>query len=122
MPTFVIGVGTELTSLNQIAAAGGTGQAYLVDTGGNVTQQFIDALNAVRATGQCRYQIPQPEQGTPNYAMINVQLVDPGDPGNPAIVVNVGDEAGCDATTGAGTTTTPPRPRRSCCATRPAIR
>ena len=31
IPTFVIGVGTELTALDQIATAGGTGKAILVD-------------------------------------------------------------------------------------------
>lgn len=98
--TFVIGVGAELTSLNQIAAAGGTGQAYLVDTGGNVTQQFIDALNQVRAIGDCLFQIPQPEIGNPDYNLINVSLVDPSDPSNSITVVNVGSEAGCDPVTG----------------------
>jgi hypothetical protein len=100
VPTFVIGVGTELTSLNQIAQAGGTGQAYLVDTGGNVTQQFIDALNAIRANQLCQYQIPQPDVGTPDFDLINVSLVDPADPLNATTVPNVGDEASCDPVTG----------------------
>lgn len=47
--TFVIGVGDSLTSLNAIAAAGGTGQALIVDTAsGDPTQQFLDAMNAIR--------------------------------------------------------------------------
>jgi EGF-like domain len=100
VPTFVIGVGTELTSLDQIAAAGGTGQAYIVDTGGNVTQQFIDALNAVRASGDCLYQIPEPENGTPNYGLINVSVTDPADPSSRYTVVNVLDEANCDPVDG----------------------
>jgi len=100
VPTFVIGVGSELTSLDQIAAAGGTGTAYLVDTGGNVTQQFIDALNAIRASGQCLYRIPQPEIGNPDYGLINVSISDPALPGSEVTVPNVGNEAGCDPTTG----------------------
>ena len=48
--TFVIGVGSELTALNGIAQAGGTGQATLVDTGGNAQQQFLAALDAARRT------------------------------------------------------------------------
>jgi hypothetical protein len=47
--TFVIGVGSSLTSLNAIAAAGGTGQAFIVDAAnGDPTQQFLDALNMIR--------------------------------------------------------------------------
>ena len=47
--TFVIGVGRSLTSLNAIAAAGGTGQAFIVDAAnGDPTQQFLDALNMIR--------------------------------------------------------------------------
>jgi len=98
--TFVIGVGSTLDALNQIASAGGTGQAYLVDTGGNVTQQFIDALNEIRSTGACLFQIPQPDVGVVDFEMINVNLVDPADPENPTTVYGVGTEAGCDPTTG----------------------
>ena len=46
--TFVIGVGSSLSNLNSIAMAGGTQQAFLVDTGGNVNQQFLAAMNAIR--------------------------------------------------------------------------
>lgn len=98
--TFVIGVGSELGSLNQIATAGGTGQAYLVDTGGDVTQQLIDALNEIRSSGACMFQIPQPDVGVVDYTLINVNLVDPADPENPITVFGVGTEAGCDPTTG----------------------
>jgi hypothetical protein len=98
--TFVIGVGSELSSLNQIATAGGTGQAYLVDTGGNVTQQFIDALNEIRSSGACLFQIPQPDVGVVDFNLVNVNLVDPADPDHPETVFGVGTEAGCDPSTG----------------------
>jgi len=98
--TFVIGVGETLDSLNTIAAAGGTSQAYLVDTGGNVTQQFIDVLNEVRANGLCKYQIPQPEQGTADTTKINVSLVDPAAPTTATTLFNVGTESGCDPVNG----------------------
>ncbi|MFH2007723.1 MAG: hypothetical protein ABI333_14150 [bacterium] len=94
--TFVIGVGDGLDALNQIATAGGTGQAFLVDTGGNVTQQFIDALNEIRLTGGCMYQIPMPQQGTPDFGLINVRLVDPADPASAVTIPNVTNAAGCD--------------------------
>lgn len=58
--TFVIGVGSELTALNGIAQAGGTGQATLVDTGGTAQQQFLAALDAARRTAiPCDFAIPQ---------------------------------------------------------------
>jgi hypothetical protein len=47
--TFVLGVGPSLANLNQIAVAGDTGMAYLI-SGGNVAQQVITALNAIRGT------------------------------------------------------------------------
>jgi hypothetical protein len=48
--TWVIGVGSSLTSLNSIAAAGGSGQALIVDTSGNATQQFLDAMTKIQQT------------------------------------------------------------------------
>jgi hypothetical protein len=103
--TYVIGVEAEensdLGALNDIAASGGTGSAYIVNTGGNVTQDFIDALNEIRANGFCKYQIPEPEGGGQvNYDKINVSVVDPADPSSAVTVPNVGDEAGCDPTLG----------------------
>jgi len=49
IPTYVLGVGPSLANLDQIAQAGGTQQAYLI-SGGNVAQQVVDALNAIRGT------------------------------------------------------------------------
>jgi hypothetical protein len=95
--TFVIGVGPSLTSLNGIAAAGGTTQAFLVDTGGNVNQQFLDAMNAIRhdALG-CQYQIPTPTDGsTPNFDEVNVVYQPMG--GNAQTFPNVMDMASCPA-------------------------
>jgi hypothetical protein len=49
--TFVVGVGSSLTSLNAIAAAGGSTQALIVDAAsGDPTQQFLDAMNKIRET------------------------------------------------------------------------
>ncbi|MBW2456526.1 MAG: VWA domain-containing protein [Deltaproteobacteria bacterium] len=93
--TFVIGVGSELGALNQVAQAGGTNQAYLVDTNQNVTQQFIDALNEIRAMGLCKFQIPVPQEGTPDYDKVNVSLVDPNDPDNYVVVGQVDNASSC---------------------------
>jgi hypothetical protein len=98
--TFVIGVGSELGSLNQIASAGGTSQAYLVDTGPNATQQFIEALNEIRALGLCKFQIPVPEEGTPDFGKVNVSLVDPNDPDNYQVVKQVDNQSSCDPVEG----------------------
>ncbi len=51
IPIFVIGVGSDLTALNALAAAGGTGTATLINVGGdagNPELAFIAALNAIR--------------------------------------------------------------------------
>ena len=73
IPTFVIGVGSSLSSLNGIAAAGGTTSAFLVDTNANVNQQFLDAMNAIRhSVLGCQYQIPAPTMGSPDYGTVNV--------------------------------------------------
>ena len=63
--TYVIGVGQLLTSLNQFARAGGTGQAFIIDTSANGTKQFIDAMYSIRV-GQglpCDYALPTADDG-----------------------------------------------------------
>jgi hypothetical protein len=71
--TFVIGVGSSLTNLNGIAAAGGTTSAFLVDTNGNANQQFLNALNQIRGTALvCNYAIPLPTTGNPDYNNVTV--------------------------------------------------
>lgn len=58
--TFVIGVGRSLVSLNLVAQAGGTDHAFLVDTGGDVTKEFADALDQIRgAATACEFSIPK---------------------------------------------------------------
>ena len=96
--TFVIGVGPSLSSLNGIAHAGGTNAAFLVDTGGNVNQQFLDAMNAIRhAALGCQYLIPQPVTGTPNFDEVNV-VYQPGGGGAAQTFPNVMNLASCPAT------------------------
>jgi len=64
LKTFVLGVGPYLTNLQQIAAAGGTKQAFLVN-GGDVAAEVLDALNAIRTAAQipCELGIPEPPSG-----------------------------------------------------------
>jgi hypothetical protein len=74
--TFVIGVGQSLTSLNAIALAGGSGQAFLVDTGGDVAKAFADALDAIRGVAApCDFLIPTEGTGgeAVNPSKVNVR-------------------------------------------------
>lgn len=72
IPTFVIGVGTELSALNQIAAAGGTGDAILIDPTKNVQEAFLAALETIRKTAiPCDYPIP-PSTGPVRGNEVNV--------------------------------------------------
>ena len=96
--TFVIGVGSSLGNLNGIAAAGGTMQAFIVDTNQNVNQQFLDALNKIRGTALgCTYKIPLPESGTPDYGTVNVQYV-PGNGMAAQVIPQVANKAACPTT------------------------
>jgi von Willebrand factor type A domain len=55
--TYVLGIGPSLTNLNDIAQAGGTGHAYLVESGGAAA--LTTALNAIRADSiSCDYVLP----------------------------------------------------------------
>ena len=91
--TFVIGVGDDLSNLDGIAAAGGTGSAFIVDTSANVIQQFLDAMNTIRhSVLGCTYQIPLPSSGTPDYQEVNV-IYTPGGGGSPETIPNVASAA-----------------------------
>ena len=95
--TFVIGVGSSLSALNGIAAAGGTMQAFLVDTRGNVNAQFLAARNAVQHTALgCTYSIPVPSMGSPDYGAVNVNYP-PGSGGGVETIPNVANSGACPA-------------------------
>ena len=77
--TFVIGVFGSAdqqapANLERIAQAGGTERAQIVDTAGDVSMQFLSALNAVRASQlQCEFLIPSPSSGEKlNYFLVNI--------------------------------------------------
>lgn len=97
--TFVIGVGSMLTALNGTAAAGGTGQAFIVDTNQNVNQQFLEALNKIRGAAlSCSYLIPTPTVGMPNFDSVNVQYTPGG--GTKVVIPKVKDKASCPTSGG----------------------
>src|SRR5690606_37981748 len=62
--TFVLGVGPLLDNLEQIAVAGGTDQAYLVQ-GGDVSTEVLRALNRIRSSASipCELALPEPPLG-----------------------------------------------------------
>lgn len=94
--TFVIGVGPSLGALNGIAAAGGTGQAFLVDFDPMAEEQLLAALNAIRqAALPCNYLLPDPPQGQDlNLGEVNVSY-QPGGGGPEQTIPYVGDAAQC---------------------------
>jgi hypothetical protein len=75
--------------------AGGTMQAFIVDTNQNVNQQFLNALNTIRNAASCSFQIPVPQSGTPNYQQVNVVFTPTG--GSPTTIPNVPDKSACPA-------------------------
>jgi len=93
--TFVIGVGSQLSSLNAIAQAGGTGQATIVSAG-NAAQEFLDALNAIRGSIGCTYKIPVGPDGTTDFTKVNVAFTPDG--GTKEDFPQVGSAADCVGT------------------------
>ncbi|MFZ5896095.1 MAG: vWA domain-containing protein [Myxococcota bacterium] len=76
--TYVLGVGPLLQNLQQIAQAGGTDHAYLVESG-DVSREVVNALNRIRAdaTIPCEFELPAPSGGQMLlYDRVNVQHSD----------------------------------------------
>jgi len=113
IPTYVIGIG-NIASLNQVAQAGGTGQALIVAADPAVaSQQFVDAMNAIRGAAlPCDYAIPS--GGNPSK--VNLSF-DEG--GGPMFVPNVGSAQSCDPAAGGWYYDNPAAPQRivTCAAT-----
>jgi hypothetical protein len=78
--TFVIGVGGSLAALNQVAAAGGTAQAFLTDTQSDLQRDFASALDSIRVrAGACAFAIPErTERGRVDPAFVNVRVTPQG--------------------------------------------
>jgi Mg-chelatase subunit ChlD len=89
IPTYVVGIGKSLTSLDTIAKSGGTGQAFLVatannpDAGGTASQtetEFESALGAIRSSqATCNLPIPAAPTGQSlDFGKVNVLLTAAG--------------------------------------------
>jgi hypothetical protein len=105
--TYVIGVFTPSdatvaqSNLNSIASAGGTNQAFIINTSGNVSQAFGSALNSVRSSGlDCQYAVPQPptDGGKVDYFSVNVEYTPTN--GQAVTIGNVKNRSSCSATKG----------------------
>jgi len=97
--TYVIGVFAPddmgaLANLNEMAVAGGTEQAFLVDATADVGEQFLAALSEIRTgTLRCELQVPDAEDGTLDYGKVNIELTAGGETQTFLYVRNL---QGCD--------------------------
>lgn len=106
--TFVIGVfgqseaTTATANLNQIAAAGGTSTAFVIDSSANVATAFLAALNQIRGNAvSCDFVIPQVPGQTIDYSRVNVIFkTDPASSGE--TFVSVPSAGDCGMTGGKG--------------------
>ncbi|HEY3254891.1 MAG TPA: VWA domain-containing protein [Polyangiaceae bacterium] len=85
--------------LNTIASAGGSKQAFVIDTSHDLTVEFRAALDAVRSTQlACEFEIPAPEQSEQvNYSLVNVNFKTGK---KSSTLPYVQDAAGCDPLSG----------------------
>jgi hypothetical protein len=91
---YVLGVGPLLQNLDQIAKAGGTSSAYLVE-GGDVAGEVLGALNAIRSDAiPCELELPQPPVGE-TLALDQVNVTHASAACEPTHLSYVGDVTGC---------------------------
>jgi hypothetical protein len=85
LPTYVIGVGDQLQSLDSIAMGGGTTKAFVVSVGNpqQTATDFETALNVIRgATLSCEFQMPPAPAGkTLDIGSVNVVFTPAGGQG-----------------------------------------
>jgi hypothetical protein len=94
--TFVVGVGTELTALNEIAQAGSGEDAFFVDTESDIQKVFLDALTEIRRRAlACEHAVPEISGGAQviNYEKVNVVFTVEGDE---EVFFKVADKEQCD--------------------------
>jgi hypothetical protein len=99
--TFVIGVigpddTSATTTLQSIAVSGGSHQAFIVDTRGDVQAQFRQALDQIRGGLSCDLAVPEADLGVmPDYTLVNVDFIDKS--GKVEHLPYIETEAGCAA-------------------------
>jgi hypothetical protein len=71
--TYVLGIGPRVDNLNQLAQAGGTAPARLIESGGEA--ELLAAFSAIRDnTITCDYAIPMRPGETLDYGRVNIQV------------------------------------------------
>jgi len=97
--TFVIGVFTPAdlgddgqANLDALARAGRTDRAFVINTGGNVADDFLQALNKIRDTSvNCEFQLSA--DAALDFDQVNLRVSEPG--GAVSDLANVGDLSAC---------------------------
>lgn len=96
--TFVVGFenGAGLSNLNEIAAAGGTKQAFLISPGtGDIGSQFVNAMKSIsNTTLQCDFPIPASADGGTTFDGRVSIIYTPAATGVPQLVPYLGDGSG----------------------------
>jgi hypothetical protein len=96
--TYVLGVGPSLSALNAIADAGGTGHAYLVESGGDA--ELTAALDAIRTSAlSCAYVIPERGRTTAEMGPAKV-TTRTGRDGEPVMIGQVPSADACGNSAG----------------------
>jgi hypothetical protein len=95
--TYVLGVGLSLDALNQIAQAGGTSHAYIVDDSADVSSQVLATLNNIRgqAALPCEFTIPAADVGQ-HFAFDQVNLTYTKADGQSMVIGYATDAATCN--------------------------
>lgn len=81
IPVYVLALGNNLASLNDVAVAGGTEQAFVIDTSRDAAAQLSAALDDIRGRALigCTYEVPPPPAGQQlDYGLVNVRLTSSG--------------------------------------------
>jgi hypothetical protein len=97
--TFVIGVFADAdlgadgqARLDELARAGGTERAIVVNTAGDVARDFLDALNAIRSTAvSCVFQLDADAEL--DFERVNLRMTDAG--GAPLELLSVSEAEAC---------------------------
>jgi hypothetical protein len=81
--TYVIGTFAQaqlvraMPALNMLATAGGTGDPFVLTTGTDLSQRFLEAVNQIRGTALgCEFVIPPPS-GVIDFEKVNVRYMGP---------------------------------------------
>jgi hypothetical protein len=103
--TYVIGIfgsnqiDRSRPSLDTLATAGGTGMPFVLATGNDLSQRFLDAINQIRGAALgCAFAIPKPNAGNNlDYDRLNVRIKSAAGLED---VIYVNDAASCDPARG----------------------